>query len=181
MKLVLATLALMASVGLASAHETAMAKDAQGAASGASAQIGAITLSGGFARATLPNQPVGGGYVALTNTGTSDDRLIAAQSPVAGEVQLHEMAMKDGVMVMRQLENGIALPAGKTVTLQPGGYHLMFMQLKEALVQDSTVQVTLTFEQAGTVTVDLPVMAPNATGGAAPMHGMTHAMPKEVQ
>ncbi len=164
MKLTLAAFALIASTGLAMADH-----DTMDHAHGDHVHAGQMTLSGGFTRATLPNQPVGGGYVTLTNDGP-DDRLVSAQSPVAGEVQIHEMAMQGGVMKMRQLVDGLAVLAGKTVELKPGGYHLMFMQLKEPLVEGTKVPVTLTFEHAGTVSLELPVRAPNAKSG-----GMDHS------
>ena len=125
--------------------------------------LGDLTISGAFARATLPNAPVGGGYVTITNAGSEDDTLIAASSPVAGEVQLHEMSMQGDVMKMAELPDGIPVPAGETVTLKPGGLHLMFMQLKEPMVEGSNVPVTLTFAKAGTVTVNLAIAGSAAT------------------
>ena len=101
--------------------------------------VGSIEISGGFSRATLPNAPVAGGYITITNKGSADDTLIAASSPVAEDVQLHEMKMEGDVMKMAELPDGIAVPAGGTVTLEPGGLHLMFMGLKEPLVENETV------------------------------------------
>lgn len=135
--------------------------------------LGDLTISGGFSRATLPNAPVGGGFVTITNKGASDDRLIAATSPAAGEVQLHEMAMEGDVMKMRELPDGIPVPAGETVSLQPGGLHMMFMQLAGPLVEGTSFPVTLTFEKAGTVTVELSVASPGAKVPDG-MAGMSH-------
>lgn len=132
--------------------------------------LGALELSGGFTRATLPNAPVGGGFLSITNTGTEADRLISASSPVAGEVQLHEMTMQGDVMKMQELAGGIPLPAGATVTLAPGGLHLMFMQLNQPFVEGESVPVTLTFEKAGTVEITLSVGSPAARDA-----GMDHA------
>ncbi|MBT9386007.1 DUF1775 domain-containing protein [Pseudooceanicola sp. CBS1P-1] len=152
------------------------------AAAPAAVTLGALQLSGGFSRATLPNAPVGGGFLTITNTGTASDRLVSAETPVAARTEIHSMEMKEGVMVMRPLENGLEIPAGATVTLQPGGYHLMFMQLKQPLRQGGTVDVTLTFETAGTVTLPLAIGAPNARAGgqdhgamAMPGHDHDHA------
>ena len=117
--------------------------------------IGTIEISGSFTRATLPNAPVGGGFLTLTNNGTKDDRLISANSAIAGQTQIHEMAMQGDVMKMRQLTEGLVIPAGATVALEPGGLHLMFMGLKEAIAEGAIVPVELTFEKAGTITVDL--------------------------
>lgn len=140
-----------------------------GGATAAEVIVGDIVIAGAFSRATLPNAPVGGGFLTLTNKGMTDDRLIAAASPVAGVMQLHEMKMEGDVMKMAELANGIPVPAGETVTLAPGGLHLMFMQLKEPLVEGTQVPVTLTFERAGTVEVLLDVQA---FGAKAPDHSM---------
>lgn len=134
--------------------------------------LGPLVLTGGFSRATLPNAPVAGGFVTIQNTGTEDDRLIGASSDVAGHMEVHEMAMVGDVMKMRQLKDGLPIPAGQTVTLKPGGFHVMFMDLKKPLKEGTTVTVTLTFEKAGSVQVPLMVGAPNAKapGGMGTMN-----------
>ena len=137
-----------------------------------SVKLGDMEISGAFTRATLPNAPVAGGFLTITNSGATDDRLVSASAYFAAEVQLHEMAMENDVMKMRQLVDGIAVPAGETVTLQPGGLHIMFMQLKAPLVEGTTVPVTLTFERVGTITVDVPVVG---TAADAPMHHVADA------
>lgn len=119
--------------------------------------VGDLELTAGFTKAMLPGQPVGGGFVTITNKGASDDRLVSATSDRAGEVQLHEMAMQGDVMKMRQLPDGIPVPAGQTVELVPGGLHLMFFKVAEPFQQGQSVKVTLTFEKAGNVDVVLPV------------------------
>lgn len=121
------------------------------------ALAGDLEVSGAFTRATLPNAPVGGGFMTITNTGIEPDRLVSASSPVAGVAQLHEMKMEGDVMKMGELPDGIAIPAGETVTLEPGGLHIMLMDLKAPLVEGEEVPVTLTFEKAGTVEVLLEV------------------------
>lgn len=118
---------------------------------------GELELAAGFTKAMLPGQPVGGGFVTITNKGGEDDKLVSATSDKAGEVQLHEMAMEGDVMKMRQLNDGIAIPAGETVELKPGGLHLMFFKVSEPFKEGETVNVTLTFEKAGSVDVALPV------------------------
>lgn len=118
---------------------------------------GNLELTAGFTRAMLPGQPVGGGFITITNNGGEDDRLVSAISAQAGEVQLHEMAMEGDVMKMRQLNDGIAIPAGETVELKPGGLHLMFFKVAEPFKEGAVVNVTLTFEKAGAVDVVLPV------------------------
>jgi copper(I)-binding protein len=131
--------------------------------------LGNINISLPFTRATLPNAPVGGGFLTIENAGTEADRLISVTSDVAGDTQLHEMAMAGDVMKMRQLVDGLEIPAGETVVLAPGGFHIMFMGLKQAFVEGETVAVTLTFEKAGSVEVLLPVQAPAADAPAG-MH-----------
>ncbi len=140
--------------------------------------VGDLEITAAFARATLPNAPVAGGYLTIVNHGTSDDTLIAATSPAAGETQLHEMKMEGDVMKMAELPSGIAIPAGATVTLAPGGLHMMFLQLTGPLVEGATVPVTLTFAQAGDVTVELAIggiAARSPDGGMT--HGHDHAAP----
>ncbi|MCP8883282.1 copper chaperone PCu(A)C [Devosia sp. XJ19-1] len=127
--------------------------------------LGTLELKGPFARATLPNAPVAGGFVTIVNTGTEDDRLVSVTADIARETQIHEMAMEGEVMKMRQLADGVVIPAGETVALAPGGYHIMFMGLTQALVEGEKVPVTLTFEKAGTVTIDLDI---GATAADAP-------------
>jgi copper(I)-binding protein len=129
--------------------------------------LGPINISLPFTRATLPNAPVAGGFLTIENTGTEPDRLVSATSDIAGDTQIHEMAMQGDVMKMRQLADGLEIPAGETVTLAPGGFHIMFMGLKQALVEGETITVTLTFEKAGTVDVVLPIEAAAADAPTA--------------
>lgn len=130
----------------------------------APATAGSLSLTDGFAFATLPNQPVAGGFMTIANTGDADDRLVAVSSDIADVMQIHTMAMDGDVMVMRELPDGLPLPAGETVVLQPGGFHIMFMQLNGPLVEGETVPVTLTFESGAEVAVDLPIRKKMAAG-----------------
>lgn len=126
--------------------------------------VGDLMISGAFTRATLPNAPVGGGYVTITNTGDEADRLLDAQSSFSPDVQIHEMAVVNDVMQMSQLPDGLEIPAGETVTLEPGGLHLMFMDISQPFVEGETVPVTLSFERAGDVEIELAVQAFGASG-----------------
>lgn len=126
-------------------------------------KLGAIEIKQPWTRATPPTAPSGGGYFVLTNTGTTPDRLIAVTSPSAGKVELHEMTMEGNIMRMRELPKGIALPPGATVTLKPGGLHLMFMELKAPFARDTKVPATLVFEKAGSIPVELTVEAMGTT------------------
>lgn len=126
---------------------------------------GALKISAARARAMLPGQPAGGGYLTVENTGTEDDRLLAVATPAAGRAEIHTMEMKDDVMVMRPVEGGLAIPAGETVELKPGGLHLMFMEVTAPFREGSTVPVTLEFEKAGKA--ELMLQVGPARGGMA--------------
>jgi copper(I)-binding protein len=130
--------------------------------------VGDLTISAPFTRATLPNAPVAGGFLTIANAGSGDDRLIAATSSVAAEVQIHEMSMEGDVMRMRALPDGLVVPAGATVELTPGGYHLMFLTPNAPFALGTTVPVTLTFAEAGEVQVELPVLDAAAATAAMP-------------
>lgn len=143
------SLRLLCAATLAALATVAAAQDAR---------LGAISVSGAQARATVAGQRAGGGFLTLANQGPAD-RLVAASAPVAARVELHTMRMEGDVMRMRQID-AIELPAGATVELKPGGMHLMFMELKEPLKAGATVPLTLRFEKAGEVTVPMPVRSP---------------------
>jgi periplasmic copper chaperone A len=104
-----------------------------------------IDVSGAWARATVPGQVVGSAYMNLTSTKPA--KLIKVESPVAGTAEIHFMRMKGDVMEMRELQE-LDLPAGKTVTLAPGGFHLMLFDLKHPLKTGETVPIKLTIRFA---------------------------------
>ncbi len=147
----------------ATGHEAMHGGHDQAAVAGPSG-AGDLELEGAYARAMLPGQPVGGGFVTIKNTGDEDDRLVSASSPAAGAVELHEMAMQGEVMKMRKIDDGIPVPAGETVELRAGGLHMMFMQVKTPFAEGDAVPVTLTFEKAGDIELTLPVTSA-APGG----------------
>ncbi len=99
----------------------------------------------------------GAAYFTVTNNGSESDRLVAASTPVAHVVEIHEVKDNDGVKEMRPLENGLEIPAGETIELAPGGYHIMMIGLTEDLNAGMSFELTLTFEHAGEVTVNVPV------------------------
>jgi hypothetical protein len=129
-------------------------------------RAGDLVISQGWSRATPGGAKVGGGYVTIENKGSAPDRLIAVSGDVAGKIEIHEMAVKNGVMTMRPLENGLAIAPGKTVKFAPGGLHLMMIDLKNPLKQGDKVAVTLEFEKAGKVTASLDVQGVGAPGPA---------------
>lgn len=136
-------------------------------------KIGSIEIEHPWTRATPPGAAVGGGYVEITNDGDTADRLVSATADIAGRVEIHEMKVEDGVMKMAPLPDGVPIPAHETVKLAPGGYHIMFMQLKGPLKKGEKIPGTLTFEKAGTVKVEFAV---EAIGAAAPAGGGEHDM-----
>lgn len=167
--------------GEKSAHPAPVLKVAQaaaGAASGghdhgaaaASFKVGALVIDAPWTRATPGGAKVGGGYLRITNTGTTPDKLVGGSLTEAGRFEVHEMAVKDGVMTMRPLTAGLEIAPGQTVELKPGGYHVMFMDLKAPLTEGQSVKGTLVFEKAGTVDVTYEVRGIGAgAGSSAPM------------
>lgn len=133
------------------------------AAAAAPTTSGPIQVGGAWARPTVAGQQAGGGYLWLHNSGPAD-RLLSASTPVAAAVELHTMSMEGDVMRMRQID-AIDLPTDEHVELQPGGRHLMFTGLKRPLKAGERVPLSLRFEKAGVVTVEMPVRAA-AEGGA---------------
>ena len=127
-------------------------------------RAGPLSIQHPWSRETAVGQAVGGGFLTIANSGTREDRLLSGTTPVAAEVQLHTMTMDGGIMRMRQVTDGIAIPARDSVELKPGGYHIMFMGLKRQLRQGERVPVTLRFQRAGNVTVQLAVQPISATG-----------------
>ena len=122
----------------------------------------AIRAEQPWARATAPQQKVGGAYVTLTSA--VDDRLMSASSPAAGRAEVHEMTMDGQVMRMREQKDGIALPAGKPVVLAPGGYHIMLMDLHQPLVAGQTIGVQLRFQHAPPMDIEVKVAPIGAQG-----------------
>lgn len=127
-------------------------------------RTGALSIQHPWSRETAVGQAVGGGFLTIANSGTRDDRLLSGTSPVAAEVQLHTMTLDGGVMRMRQVTDGIAIPAKSSVELKPGGYHIMFMGLKRQLRQGERFPVTLRFQRAGSVTVQFAIQPVTSTG-----------------
>jgi hypothetical protein len=128
-------------------------------------KAGSLTLQHPWTRATAGK--VGAGYTIIVNSGKTADQLVSASSPAVDKVEIHTMTMDGGVMKMRPLPDGIAIPAGGTARLAPGGYHLMLLGLKAPLVAGKLVPLTLNFAKAGPVKVQLKV---EAAGAAEPAH-----------
>jgi copper(I)-binding protein len=120
---------------------------------------GAITLIHPYVRATPPGAKVAGGFVTIHNGGAEADRLVGGTAEFAGRVEVHEMSMEGDVMKMRPVEGGIEIPAGGSLALKPGSFHLMFMDLAAPVKVGTPLKGTLVFEKAGVVQVDYMVHA----------------------
>ena len=125
-------------------------------------KAGDLLITQAWSRATPSGAKVAGGYLTVENKGSAPDRLVSGSGDIAGRVEIHEMAMDDGVMKMRPLDKGLVIEPGKTVKFAPGGNHLMLMDLKSPLKQGDKVPVTLQFEKAGKVNVSLDVQGVGA-------------------
>jgi copper(I)-binding protein len=133
---------------------------------------GSLKISAPWTRATPKGASVGGGYLKITNTGTAPDHLVGGSTDVSSRFEVHEMSMDNDVMKMRPVGKGIEIKPGQTVELKPGGYHVMFIGLKQPLEKGGHVKATLQFEKAGKVDVDFTVQDIGAQTG-----GGDHAMP----
>lgn len=129
---------------------------------------GAIEIQAPWSRATPGGAGVGAGYLAITNKGTQPDRLLSFTTNLSAQPEVHEMATEGGIMKMRPLPKGLEIPAGATVKLEPGGYHLMLLKLKKPLVQGQRYKATLVFEKAGSIEVEFEVRAIGANEKASP-------------
>ncbi|MBL8387605.1 MAG: copper chaperone PCu(A)C [Hydrogenophaga sp.] len=136
----------------------------------ASAWAQSVEIKDPWVRATVAQQKATGAFMQLT--AKADSKLVEAKSPVAGVVEIHEMAMDNNVMKMRQIP-GLALPAGKTVDLKPGGYHVMLLDLKGQVKEGDVVPVTLVFEGKDGKRENVEIKAP-----AKPLANMP-AMPAQ--
>ncbi len=127
-----------------------------------------LRLQEPWARPTVAGQAAGGGYLRIVG-GAVADKLVSASSEVSGRVELHSMTMDGNVMRMRQIDS-IEIPAGKTVELQPGGLHLMFMDLKAPLSNGASFPLTLRFEKAGELKLAVKVQIAPAVAAPAAEH-----------
>ena len=128
-------------------------------------KAGDLVITQPWSRSTPGGAKIAAGFLTIENKGAAPDRLVGVTGDVAGRVEIHEMAMNNGVMTMRPLDKGLAIEPGKTVKLAPGGYHLMLMDLKSPLKQGDKVPLTLEFEKAGKVELSLDV---GGVGAQAP-------------
>ncbi|MBX6425887.1 MAG: copper chaperone PCu(A)C [Variibacter sp.] len=135
-------------------------------------RLGPLVIDQPWTRATPHGATIAGGYLTITNTGSTPDRLVGGSLTNAGGFEIHEMKVEDGVMKMRALPNGLEIKPGETVAFKPGGFHLMFTELKQPLKQGEVLRGRLTFEKAGTVDVEYKVEPIGAQ--RAKSHDHTH-------
>lgn len=154
-------------------HEGQMAHEGEHAAMTSTA----IKVEKAWTRVAPPGSKVAGGFVTLTNTGKSEDRLIGGSFDLAGRVEVHQMSMTNGVMRMKPVAGGLKLAPGATVELKPGSYHLMFLGLKGSPKLGEPVKGTLKFEKAGDVAVSFAVapLGSKTMDGAAGKSGSGHS------
>lgn len=131
----------------------------------ADATLGPLQVDQPWSRATAASARNGGAYLVVHNAGPDGDRLVAAATTVAGRAELHTHIDDNGVMKMRHVP-AIDVPAGGQAVLKPGGFHVMLMELKAPLAEGQRFPLTLTFEKAGSITVEVAVGKPGAMGPA---------------
>lgn len=132
---------------------------AAGVASARDYEVGTLRITGAIAAPTAPGQPNGAAYLTIENTGPENDNLIGLESPAAAAAEIHTTSEENGVARMQQLKS-IEISAGMTLIFSPGRLHVMLIGLKEPLKTGETAPLTLTFEKAGKVTIDLTVETP---------------------
>jgi len=145
-------------------------KDGMHGGHGSHSSMTGVKIENAWARATPGMAKNGGAYLTVVNAGKSRDRLVAATADVAKRVEVHTHINDNGIMRMRQVD-GIDLPAGGTIQMKPGGYHVMFIGLHKPLKKGETFPVTLVFEKVGEVKTSVEVRSVGAMGG-----GMKHDM-----
>lgn len=135
----------------------------------------APALSDGWIRGSVPGQKNGAGYVVINNPSSNEMQLTSAQSDRAERVELHTIVREDGVAKMREVSS-IPVPANGSVKLQPGGYHIMFIGIKQPFTSGETVPVTLNFAGQKPVIVEFKVQPPTyqPAGQSHMMKGMNH-------
>ncbi len=154
----------------AAAAPAALAEDSS------SAIVGNLLIQSAFTRPTPAGATVAVGYMTITNSGSAPDRLVSVDSDISAKVEIHETKVENGVMEMHELPNGLEIPAGATVSLKPGGDHIMFMDLRRPIKAGDIIHATLGFENAGKAEIgfkaagSMGAMAPGGDMGGMKMH-----------
>ena len=158
-RLLLATSVALAAAGSALAHEYT---------------AGDLRIAHPWTRPTSAGAPAAAGYMDITNTGRSADRLVSASTPAAARVELHQSSMEGGMMRMKALPDGVQIPPGGVVKLAPGGLHLMLFAPTAAFKEGDRIPLTLTFAKAGKVKVELAAESRSAPAPMAMPEGHRH-------
>ena len=140
------------------------------AARAADYKVGSIEIDAPWSRATPKGAKVASGYLRITNTGATPDRLMGGSFAAAGSVELHTMSIDRGVMRMREVRDGLEIKPGATIELNPSSNHLMFTELNRPLTKGEHVKGTLVFEKAGTAEIEYAVEAIGAGRPSASAH-----------
>lgn len=133
-------------------------------------KVGALVIDHPWSRATPKGASVAGGYMKITNTGTTADRLTGGTTAAAKRFEIHEMKMEGTVMRMRELSGGLEIPPGATVELKPGSYHIMMTSIAKPFTKGDKVKASLSFEKAGNVDIEFAVDAAGGASGGAKEH-----------
>ncbi len=142
-KIILALAIMLGALSTASAHDYT---------------LGGLTIDHPHARPSMGGMRTSATFMMIANKGDHDDKLVAASSDAAKRVELHEHIFENDVAKMRRVKGGIAVPAGGMAALKPGGYHIMLMDLTKALEEGDSFAMTLSFEHAGDITIEVPVL-----------------------
>lgn len=143
---------------------------------GAASAMDGIMITDPYARSSSPMARSGAAFMEITNHAGEADRLVAAASPIAERVELHtHIEDGEGIMRMLEVEGGFEVPAGETILLQRGGMHVMFLGLTGEMAQGDMVDLTLTFEKAGEIELEVPVDLERMDGHGHGGHGHGHS------
>ena len=135
------------------------------ATGGAIFKSGSLVIDTPWTRATPKGAQVAGGFMRITNSGSTPDKLVGGAFPLSKRFEVHQMSIIDGMMKMRPVEGGLVIPPGGTVELKPGSYHVMMIDLSQPIEQGAPIKSTLKFEKAGEVAIEFAVAK---VGAAAP-------------
>lgn len=130
-------------------------------------KAGELVIENAWSRATPAGANVGAGYLVIKNNGTVADRLVGGTTDAARALEFHAMTMKDGMMTMEHIADGLLIEPGKSLSFTPGGYHIMFVDLHAPFKQGDKLQAILQFEKAGKVEVTFRVQSVGSRGPTA--------------
>ena len=136
--------------------------------------FGKLTIDHPYIFETMPGAKVAAGYMIITNKGKKSDFLVGGETAFANKMEFHQMKMVDGIMRMKSLENGIEIPAGESVKLEPKGYHIMFMGINSKLIKNSKEKVLLNFKNTGKIIVEFNIESMDHKNNTEEMNHTKH-------